>query len=204
MLMNLADMKASEIYFAMIQTILPRPVAWVISENKDASWNLAPFSYFNAISSSPPLISLSIGKKKDGSLKDTRRNISERDFFTVQIPSVEQAQLVTDSAKPFNENVSEIDALGLDLVYEDGFRVPRLKNSKVTYFCRKEEILEIGSVPQGLIIGRVEAVYIDDSIIEYKENRLKVNAAQLNPLARLGGNDYAGITEPFSVYPSKD
>lgn len=204
MILDLSEKKPSEIYFTMIQTILPRPVAWIISENEDSSLNLAPFSYFNAISSAPPLVSVSIGKKKDGSLKDTRRNITDRDFFTIQIPSVEHAQLVTDSARPYEENISEIERLGLEIVYEDGFKIPRLKACKVAYFCKKEQILDIGDAPQGFVIGRVLSVYIDDSISEIKDNRLKVNAAALDPLARLGGSDYAGITKPFSIKPSED
>ena len=204
MILDLSGKKSSEIYFTMIQTILPRPVAWIISENEDSSLNLAPFSYFNAISSAPPLISVSIGKKKDGSKKDTRKNIEQRDYFTIQIPSVEHAQLVTDSAKPYSANVSEIDKLGLSTVFEDGFKIPRLANCKVAYFCKKEQILEIGDTPQGFIIGRVESVFIDDSITEITNDRLKVDAVALDPLARLGGSDYAGITKPFSIKPSED
>lgn len=204
MILDLSGKKSSEIYFAMIQTILPRPVAWIISENADSSLNLAPFSYFNAISSAPPLVSVSIGKKKDGSLKDTSRNIADREFFTIQIPSVEHAQLVTDSAKPYDENVSEIDKLGLETVYEDGFKLPRLANCKAAYFCRKEQIIEIGDIPQSFIIGRVESIYINDEIAEIADNRLKVDAAALDPLARLGGSNYAGITKPFSIKPSED
>lgn len=204
MILDLSGKKSSEIYFAMIQTILPRPVAWIISENADSSLNLAPFSYFNAISSAPPLVSVSIGKKKDGSLKDTSRNIADREFFTIQIPSVEHAQLVTDSAKPYDENVSEIDKLGLETVYEDGFKLPRLANCKAAYFCRKEQIIEIGDIPQSFIIGRVESIYINDEIAEIADNRLKVDAAALDPLARLGGSNYAGITKSFSIKPSED
>ena len=161
-------------------------------------------SIFFKPSSSCQFGPVSIGKKKDGSLKDTSRNIADREFFTIQIPSVEHAQLVTDSAKPYDENVSEIEKLGLETVYEDGFKLPRLANCKVAYFCRKEQILEIGDVPQSFIIGRVESIYINDEITEVADNRLKVDAAGLDPLARLGGSNYAGITKPFSIKPSED
>lgn len=202
MILPLESLSPSQRYFSMIQTILPRPVAWVISQSENKSLNLAPFSYFNAVSSAPPIISLSIGMKKDGSEKDTRKNINDREYFTVQIPSVEHAQLVTNSAKPFEAGVSEIQELGLETIEQEGFVIPRLANCKVAYFCKKEKIIEVGDIPQALILGRVEAIYIDDDICEMTDNRLSVDAAKLNPLARLGGNDYAGITQPFSISPS--
>jgi len=86
MLLRLDQFEAAQRYYLMSQTLVPRPVAWVLSENATGSYNLAPFSYFNAICSTPPLIMFSIGKKPDGADKDTRRNIIERKRFTVHIP----------------------------------------------------------------------------------------------------------------------
>ena len=112
MLIDLTALSPSQIYHTMIQTVVPRPIAWVLSDNGDDSFNLAPFSYFNAVSSRPPIVSLSIGLKKDGSDKDTRRNIKERSHFVIHIPHVEQAQLVTDSAAALAHGESEIARLG--------------------------------------------------------------------------------------------
>ena len=204
MIIDFGGMNSTDIYKTMIQTIIPRPVAWVISINKSGSLNLAPFSYFNAIGSNPPLISMSIGLKKDKSMKDTRRNIEEREFFTVHIPQVEHAQLVTDSAKPFPEDVSEIESLGLETVQSDHFPVPRLKCCKAAFFCRKEQIIELGNVPQGLIIGRVQSIYLDDDCATENDDKVVVNYKELNPLARLGGNDYGSLGEVFTISPTPD
>ena len=90
MYINFGQMKPQEIYITMTQTVIPRPIAWILSENSDQSFNLAPYSYFNAVSSDPPLIMISAGVKPDGAVKDTRDNISDRKDFVVHISSLEQ------------------------------------------------------------------------------------------------------------------
>ena len=78
MLINLKELSTPQVYFTMTQTVLPRPVAWILSENENESYNLAPFSYFNAVCSDPPLIMVSIGLQDDGRDKDTLVRYSPR------------------------------------------------------------------------------------------------------------------------------
>lgn len=201
MIIDFKDLRPTQIYQTMIQTIIPRPIAWTLSENDNGSFNLAPFSYFNAIGSNPPMVSLSIGKRKDGSDKDTKRNIEERKYFTVHIPSVDTAQNVTDSAKALDPNISEVEQLNLDLIHK-GTKTPRLKDCKIAYFCKLERIIGLGNVPQNLIIGLVESIYVDDDCIEENEGKYKIDAAAINPLGRLGGSDYCTFGKAFTINPS--
>lgn len=202
MIIDLNELQPTQIYKTMIQTVIPRPIAWTLTENETGSYNLAPFSYFNAVGSNPPMVSLSIGKRKDGRDKDTRRNIDERNYFTVHIASVEMAQNVTDSAKPLEVNESEIDNLNLELVKEEYFPLPRLKDCKVAYFCRKDQIIPLGNVPQSLVIGIVEYIYVSDECIEGSDGVFEIDAKKINPLGRLGGSDYCTFGEPFTINPS--
>ena len=100
MQINLDSLSPARAYHLMIQSIVPRPIAWVLSDNGDTTLNLAPFSYFNAVCSDPPVLMLSIGRKPDGSDKDTARNIVERSQFVVHIPHREMALEVTESSRP--------------------------------------------------------------------------------------------------------
>lgn len=202
MIIDFSEMKPTAIYKTMIQTVIPRPIAWTLSLNENGSYNLAPFSYFNAIGSNPPMVSLSIGKRKEGSDKDTKRNIEQRQYFTVHIPSVDSAQMVTDSAKAFDPEISEINELSLELVNE-GTNSPRLKNCKVAYFCKMDRIIELGNVPQSLVIGLVESIYVADDCIAVQDGHYTVNAKAINPLGRLGGSDYCTFGEPFTINPSE-
>ena len=201
MYFNFSEMSAGQVYYKMIETIAPRPIAWVLSRNNDESLNLAPFSYFNGVCSNPPILSLSIGKKKDGSLKDTRRNIDEREEFVINIPHIEQAQDVTDSAKPLAENESEIDLLNLETVDCEGFPVPRLKDTRIAFLCKKHQIVEVGQTPQALILAEILGVYVDDKFVNMDE-RQTVDTVAVNSLARLGGNDYCSIGQSMTVKPS--
>ena len=82
----------------------------------------------------------------------------------------------------------------------DGFSLPRIAQCDIAYGCELYEIKELGDVPQSLIFVEVKQVYINDQVIEFDEkNRVKVHANKVNPLARLGGGEYATINKPFSI-----
>jgi len=199
MQINFSELSPSRVYFTFIQTLIPRPVAWVLSENSDQGLNLAPFSYFNGVCSDPPLVMLSIGKKSDGSLKDTRRNIVERKHFVVHIAHREMAQLVTASSRELSENDSELEQLGLETLPFGDFPVPRLRDCRIAFACRFDRQIELGPLPQALILAQVESVFIDDAVATVEGGRLTVDAAKVNPLARLGGDEYATIGEILNI-----
>ena len=120
MYVNLDALSPNQVYFSIIQTLIPRPIAWVLSENADGGFNLAPFSYFNAVCSDPPLVMLSIGRKPDGSPKDTRVNIEQRERFVIHIAHRELAKQVTESSATLDYGDSEVARLGLETVpFED-------------------------------------------------------------------------------------
>lgn len=191
MIIDLDDLSTSETYFAMTQAIIPRPIAWVLSENTAGDYNLAPFSYFNAVCSDPPLIMISLGKKPDGTPKDTRVNIEARGSFVVHIAGVEQIQSLNASSATLPAGESEIAQLGLELVEFPGSRLPRLADSRLAMACELYEVMELGPVPQALIFGRLTHLYIEDGVAEQDpKGRLKIHADRLNPLGRLGAREY--------------
>lgn len=194
MIIELDHLSPSRAYFALIQTVVPRPIAWVLSPNDDGGHNLAPFSYFNLVCSDPPLLMLSIGKKSDGSIKDTRRNIVERRSFVVHIAHAGQAPLVSASSSELPANDSEVQRLALPTVPFGNHPVPRLRDCRIAFACECYQVVELGPLPQALILGLIKTVYIDDLIAaEDDKGRLKVDIAQLDPLSRLGGDQYAGL-----------
>ena len=191
MLLDLTTLSPNRVYFTLIQTLIPRPVAWVLSDNGDGGCNLAPFSYFNAVCSDPPLMMLSIGKKADASLKDTRRNIVERGHFVIHIAHRELLPALNASAAELPAGRSELAVGGLATAAFGDFPLPRLADCRVAYGCRLSQLIELGPLPQALILGQVEQVYIDDAVVELGEaGRFKVDAHRLDPVSRLGGDEY--------------
>lgn len=191
MYLELGNMKPTNVYFNMMQTLVPRPIAWVLSENETGDFNLAPFSYFNAISSDPPLIMISVGKKPDGSNKDTRVNIENRNEFIVHIAHDELITPLNQSSESLSAGESEVKKLALDTTDFEGARLPRLKQCRIAYACECYQIHEIGNTPQTIIYGKVNSIYIDDQITSTTgKGYLKVHADKLRPIARLGANEY--------------
>ena len=197
---DLAKLAPSAIYGMMIQCIVPRPIAWVLSDNGDSSFNLAPFSYFNGVSSKPPIISISAGKKRDGSKKDTWKNIEERSHFVVHLPNADQAAQVSATAASLPFGTSEVTENKLPTAHEPSWPLPRLAEAPIAMLCRLHQVIEVGETPQGLILGQIEHIYLEDAILSNTtSDRPQINASSLNPLARLGGDDYASIGETFTV-----
>lgn len=185
-------------YFLLIATVIPRPIAWVLSDN-GGSYNLAPFSFFNAITSDPPILMISAGWKDDSIRKDTWVNIQERSDFVVHIPSAEHGQHVVATSATLAHGESELTRLNLTTEKVEGFRLPRIVGPKVAFFCEKHQIIEIGSAPQALILGEVKKVWMDDSVAMMHNGRLKVDPVTLDPLARLGGASYSLLGKTFEI-----
>ncbi len=203
MVIDLKKLSSNQIYYTMIQTLIPRPIAWILTDNGNGTYNLAPFSYFNGVASDPPLIFVSIGLKPDKSKKDTWINIEERNEFVIHIPTIEFAKEVSDSSAtlPFGE--SELNLLNhLELQYVDKHisKLPMIKNSKIVYFCEKFQIIEIANIPQGLILGKVRFIYVDDNFVrKIDEHKVEVNPLEIQPLSRLGGTQFGIIREVFNI-----
>lgn len=200
MYIDLSQSTPLQNYFNIVQTLVPRPIAWVLSENENSSYNLAPFSYFNAVCSDPPLIMLSIGNKPDNQPKDTRLNIKLRKDFIVHIAHRELLEALNQSSATLAAGESELDMLQLETTRFDNARLPRLEQCRLAYACECYEIHELGELPQTIIYGKVNSIYIDDSIITTNEKgRLKVHADQLDPVSRLGANEYMTFGEIVSI-----
>ncbi|MBF0421864.1 MAG: flavin reductase family protein [Magnetococcales bacterium] len=192
MLIDLGTLSANQVYHTVTQTLVPRPIAWVLTENQSKSFNIAPFSYFNAVSSEPPLIVISIGLKKDGSPKDTRRNILERKHFVIHIASTNLVEALNNSSAELPDEVSEVEKEHLTLVEFPGFSLPRVDGCKVAFACRFHEVMEIGKIRQALIFGEIQTIFVDDSaIIRDSKGRVRVDATAVAPLSRLGPGEYA-------------
>ena len=210
MYLNLSDLPSSEIYHLLTQTVIPRPIAWILTENARPEhsqydqYNLAPFSFFNAMASNPPAFVVSIGKKTETQEKDTRANLKEGHYCVVHIPQVGQMNKVSDSAATKDYGDSELDSINQTLIDFDAFPLPRLAESPIAFGCEVARIVEWGETPQAIILLEVKCAFIDEAIkSEDAKGRLKVDANKLNPLARLGANEYAAIGEALTLQRPK-
>ncbi len=192
---SLSDLEPRQIYHLMIQTIIPRPIAWILTQNDNSSLNLAPFSYFNGVSSEPPLMMVSVGKKKTGEKKDTWTNIEKKKQFVIHIAGHDQSHWVNQTSEELEYGESEIDKCELKTTAVEGWPLPRLANSKVAMFCSLYQIYEIGNKPQGMILGQIEKIWLDPEIVKTKHDYFWIDAKKIDPLCRLGSNAYGKVHE---------
>ena len=179
----------------MLQALVPRPIAWVLSENNNASFNVAPFSFFNGVAAEPPLIMISIARNDDGSRKDTCVNIDERHHFVVHIPPGEMAEAMVATSRHLPVNESEISLANLKTVPVEGEKLPRLQGPKLALFVRKHSIMEVGYEKVCLVIGEITNIWVDDDAVIKKGARALIDVRKINPVSRLGGTQYALLGE---------
>ncbi|MEH7225148.1 flavin reductase family protein [Bacillus sp. JJ1566] len=184
-------------YKLLIGSIIPRPIAFVTSKSKTGTLNGAPFSYFNIVSSNPPLISLSI-QRKEGIMKDTARNIIEGKEFVVHIVDENNVEKINQTAANLPPDESEIELAGLTPVESTQIKVPGIKEAKIRMECVLEQAIELGGQEMpgcDLLIGKVVQFHVEEEL--YSVGR--IDREKLGAVSRLAGNYYAKIGEVFEI-----
>ncbi|PVZ66801.1 flavin reductase family protein [Pelagibaculum spongiae] len=189
MKLDFSTMTPQQAYFCITQSLIPRPIAWVLTENETGSYNLAPFSYFTAVSSNPPLLMISIGSKPDGSPKDTLANLQQRKKCVIHIADASQLDDLNQSAATLDYGVSEVEQQQLALAEMADFCLPRLANSKIAMAAELYRIDDIAG--QSIVYCQLESIWLDDQISRIENDQLKIDASKVDPIARLGANEYA-------------
>ncbi len=196
----MAEFDASQIdrntqYKLMIGTITPRPIALVTTLGKNGP-NAAPFSFFQAIGSDPPMLSFSVGNK-DAGAKDTVANIRECPEFVVHIVSDSIKEKMNICAIDYPHGINEISEAGFTALPSRRVRPPRIAEAPVAMECRLIQILELGRKPYHLVIGEVVYFHYHDGIVNEK---FYVDVGKINPIARLAGRGgYTRITDRFEM-----
>ncbi|ASP39302.1 protein/domain typically associated with flavoprotein oxygenase, DIM6/NTAB family protein [Bacterioplanes sanyensis] len=197
---DLQQLSPNQCYHWLTQTVIPRPVAWILTRHANGELNLAPFSFFAPVCSNPPTLMVSIGHKNDGSVKDTCANL-RTGKAVVHIASMAQLDALNHSAISLADGESELqqeELKGLQLVDWQGSPLPRIKAAPVAMLCRWQQQLSLGASQQNIVFLQIEKLYCDDAVLTQQDQRVYVDAEGIDPLARLGGTWYAGLGELFS------
>ena len=179
-------------YHLMISCIVLRPIAWVTSLSKEGIVNLAPFSYFNGVSSHPPIVSIAVGSRKSGK-KDTWVNVEETKEFVVNVVVSETAVAMVVTSAELPHNQSELDLVKLTPLPSLKVKPPRLKESPIHLECTLYRIVEVEG--SALILGRVVQYHVDDAVLR---NGV-VDPRLLTFVGRLGGDGYTRVTDTLDI-----
>ena len=189
MLFDYSDTDSIENYKLMAQTIIPRPIAWIVTEENGVV-NVAPFSYFTGLSSNPPTIIVSVGHKSDGSPKDTLANLRKTGKCTVCMVSPGHLEMMHFSSKEMAHGKSEAERFEIPLKgMVEGFP-PMVEGSPVAFFCELYREIDLNGSKTVPLILEIKAQFVDDACITDKE-RLTI---EFQPVARVG-KSYALLGE---------
>ena len=189
-------LSAKDRYRLMISAIVPRPIAWVTTLFPDGTVNAAPFSYFNGVSSSPPLVSVAVGRRgrvPEGVArkKDTVANLERAGELVVNLVSAPAARAMVDSSV-----VSEVSRNGLALVASEAVAVPGLADARVRMECRVHALLDLPEANTTLVVARVLRFRVAEGVLG-KDGLVDLSA--LDPVGRLGGESYCRVTGVMEV-----
>ena len=198
MIVDPSGAEPRDIYKLMVGAIVPRPIAFVSSLSADGVPNLAPFSFFTAISANPPVICFSpMVRGSDGKRKDTLSNIASTGEFVVNVVSAEFVERMNLCSPEYPPEVDEFAVSGLTPAPSDLVKPARVAESRIHMECRLLQIVDVSARPLGgsLVIGEVLRFHIDDSLL----SGYAIDADRLNAVGRMGGPSYTRTRDRFNL-----
>lgn len=193
---DLSQIEPDESYKLLTQAVIPRPIAWVLTANEDGrTFNLAPFSYFSLIGHDPGMVTLSLGLNDRDERKDTLRNFERTKTCVIHIAPTTMATLVTATAYAYPFGESEVEALGLKLVWDQGqYALPRVEGPKIAFYCSLLQMQEVGREPHTLILAEVHKIYCSaDCLHKTEHGSWRIDPQKVDPLLRMGGSLYGTL-----------
>ena len=181
-------------YKLMLATVLPRPIAWVTTQDKNGLVNAAPFSFFNVFGTDPATVGIGVGRNGPKSPKDTCMNIRVTEEFVVNLVPFSETEKMRNSSMPFPPSVSEVSVVGLQTRASDRVAPPRLVESPVSFECKMMQEIRLGNF--SLILGRILMLHVRDEAVLDKD-RPRLDAANMDLVGRMEGTLYTRTHDKF-------
>jgi len=149
-------------YKLMASNIIPRPIAWIVTENKGLI-NIAPFSYFIGVGGEPPLLMVSIGRKKTNldEPKDTFKNIKETKKATVCLVPLEMTEIMNKTGEELPQKISEAEQFGIELERLDEKFPPIIKGCKRAFLTELYGTFEKEEMENVPFFLKIKKMYIE-------------------------------------------
>lgn len=197
MIFRTAELSGRERYELLTSLVVPRPIAWVSTRSEAGAPNLAPFSYFAALASSPFLVGISIGSR-EGEPKDSLRNIRATGAFCVNVVTEAQLEAMNASAGEWGAEVNEFERAGVHAREAEAVQAPYVLECPAVLECRVFKEVTLEGSPNTLVIGEVLLVRLADAAPRVP-GKYFVDSVALDPVGRLWGDWYALLGETRSV-----
>jgi flavin reductase (DIM6/NTAB) family NADH-FMN oxidoreductase RutF len=188
------QLNPSQAYDLMVSIIIPRPIAFISTLNPEGLPNAAPFSFFNGISTDPPLVAISIARRGTEK-KGTLRNIEATGEFVVNLVDEDLAEGMNRAAGNYPPNTNKFEAAGLTAKPSVKVKPPRIGEAPISLECRVVQVMPIPESKDALVIGRVVYIYLKDDLLRNGT----VDPARLRAIGRLGQSNYCRVRDTFKL-----
>jgi flavin reductase (DIM6/NTAB) family NADH-FMN oxidoreductase RutF len=210
MIVSPSEIPYSELYGIVLNSVGPRPIAWVSTLSSSGQRNLAPFSFFNAVCMDPPVLAFAPGLRPPkaqgpgeipGEAKDTLRNIRETKEFVVNIVTYELAEAMNLTSGEYDPSIDEFALAKVNPEPSKIVRAPRVAESPVSFECRLHQIIDFSNRPtsSSLVMGQVVSIHMSDA--HMKDGKLDRNSLDL--IGRMGGIQYTRTSQRFDMVRPK-
>jgi flavin reductase (DIM6/NTAB) family NADH-FMN oxidoreductase RutF len=208
MIVSPSDLSHKDLYSILLNSVAPRPIAWVSTVSAAGQPNLAPFSFFNTVCVDPPLLAFAPGLRQPkqaqgglGEAKDTLRNIRETKEFVVNVVTYDLREAMNLTSGEYDASVTEFEVAKLTPQASVVVRPPRVAESPVSFECKLHQILDFSTAPTSgsLVLGEIVSIHINDANL--KDGKLDRNSLDL--IGRMGGLQYTRTTQRFEMVRPK-
>lgn len=179
--------------------VVPRPIGWITSLDGQGNVNLAPYSFFNALSTDPPFVMFANNGALPRGKKDTILNIETTKEFVCNLATWDVRFEMSETSAPAPFGTNEMTLAGLEAEPSALVKPPRVKAAPIHLECVHWKTIELPSshpkVYNAMVIGEVIGVHIRDEVLTDGI----VDIAKIKPVARLGYKDYAVVERPFTM-----
>ena len=193
-----ANQQPRDVYKLLIGSILPRPIAFVSTVDKNDVRNLAPFSFFTVASSNPPILAFCTSVPANGrAAKDTLRNVLETREFVVNIVSEDFAEQMNNCSATVPPEVDEFQLSGLTPIASELVKPARVAESQVQMECRLVQVVTVSDKPMGgnLVLGEVLRFHVAEDLV----SDFQIDPEKLRAIGRMGGEAYCRTTDRFKL-----
>ncbi len=191
-----ATLEPRAAYRLLASIVIPRPIAWVGSVSLNGMVNLAPFSFYNLVAGDPPTVMVSVGRRGTQP-KDTLRNVQDVPGFTLSVVDETLAAAMNQTSADVGPDIDEFTLAGLTRAPSELVAAPFVAEAAVALEARVVQLVPVPDASYTMVLGRIVRVHLRPEIVHARDGL--VDATRLRPLARLGGDDYAGLGTVFAL-----
>ena len=192
------DLAPKLVYNLMVSSVMPRPIALTTTCDAQGGVNAAPFSFFNVVSTHPPLLALGLEVEPNGRPKDTSLNIRETGQFVVNLVDEPLAEAMNLCATSFARGVNELEFASLATVPSKVVRPPRIEQAPVSFECETFHTLDLGG-GKAVVIGKVVVFHIQDRFVQ-DPAKAYLDGASMKLIGRMHGrSSYTRTSDLFEL-----